>query len=473
MHPLARQSRLRVLIAPAAMRSAVIDATPAPTDSAVFEALPAPVLVCDHHGQVLRCNAAAREFLDSRRLVAERLRLWSGEPVQAGVDGRFAFSLPDGRPQAAQRRSLGDGFWVVQLQPAGEPVDGGGMLERRLEFERTVVAISAALMRAQRGALDACIDSCLGALGQFFEVDRCYLFRMSEDGQRMSNTHEWVADGVSREAANLQGIPAQTFPWLMRELQADRAVIVPRVCDLPAEASAERAEFEREGIQSIVLVPVPSGISLWGFAGFDGVHRPIDWTEDFELGLRLTAKMLANALQARELSDRLTTLAFQDPLTGLANRALLEDRLNRAQNRSRRSDSWLSLLLIDLDDFKQVNDDLGHAAGDQLLCEVSRRLRGVVRDCDTVARLGGDEFVLLLEDADEQVAGEIALRALSVLGEAWRQAGTGVERPMGASIGLACTRSGELDAGELLREADRAMYAAKYGGKNRIARPPA
>ena len=453
------------------MLQAVIPTPQEPSDQAVLDALPAAVLVCDRHGRVLRANAAARCFLESRRCELDGLRLWQTD-IETGIDGRFAWALPDGREQAALRRPLGAERWVVQLLPAGEPLDGGEALQRRLEFERTVVAISAALMRAQRGALDACIDSCLGALGQFFEVDRCYLFRMSEDGQQMSNTHEWVAEGISREAQNLQDVPAQRFPWLMRELQADRAVIVPRVADLPPEAFGEREEFEREGIQSIVLVPIPAGMSLWGFAGFDGVRRPVDWTEDFELGLRLTAKMLANALQSRELSERLTNLAFHDPLTGLANRALLEDRMHRAQARARRSQGWVSLLLIDLDDFKQVNDDLGHAAGDQLLREVGDRLQGVVRDSDTVARLGGDEFVLLLEEADETIASEIAARALESLGQPWQADGYPGLRRLGASIGLACAQSAMLDAGTLLREADRAMYVAKYGGKNRIARPP-
>lgn len=452
------------------MRPVVIALPALPCDSEILAAMPAAVLVCEAGGRVLWANPAAESLLSSRRCAMSGLRLWSGRPADERVDGRFSFRLPDGREQTAIRRPLPEGRWVVQLLPPGEPLDGGAVLERRLEFERTVVAISAAVMRAQRGALDGCIESCLGALGQFFEVDRSYLLRISDDGQRMRTTHEWVAKGIPRLAQSRQDTSVQRFPWLMRELQADRAVVVPRVEDLPPEAAAERAELERAQIQSIVLVPVPSGISLWGFAGFDGVRRPIDWTEDFELGLRLTAKMLANALQSRELSERLTNLAFHDPLTGLANRSLLEDRLSRSQARGKREQGWTSLLLIDLDDFKQVNDDLGHAAGDQLLREVGARLLEVVRDVDTVARLGGDEFVLLLEGADESTAREIAARALEALARPWHPDGGSALRRLGASIGLACAMSSALDPGALLREADRAMYRAKYSGKNRVAR---
>jgi diguanylate cyclase (GGDEF)-like protein len=441
------------------------------SDSQVLDALPVAVLVCAPDGEVLRSNAAARRLLPTHAVDSATLRPWA--PQHPPDDGaRLLCRLPDGRALAAQCRRLGDAGWVVQLEPVSEPAGAQDLLQRRLDFERTVVAISAALMRVRHAALDSCIDSCLGALGQFFGVDRCYLFRMSSDGQRMSNTHEWVAEGVSREAPNLQNVPARTFPWLLRELRADRTVAATSVAELPDAALAERTEFEREGIQSIVLVPIPSGASLWGFAGFDAVSRRIEWTEDFELGLRLTAKMLANALQSRELSERLTALAFHDPLTGLANRALLEDRLRRAQARARRNAGWISLLLIDLDDFKQINDDLGHAVGDQLLCEVARRLEEVVRDSDTVARLGGDEFVLLLEKADEAMAQHVAERALESLGVPWALEGCSEPRRIGASIGLACARATEVDAGTLLREADRAMYVAKYGGKNRIGRAP-
>jgi diguanylate cyclase (GGDEF)-like protein len=441
------------------------------SDREVLDALPAAVVVCAPDGRVLRANAAARSLLQARGCDPQALQIWSRER-RPDHGARLVCRLPDGEALAAQCWPIGDVGWVVQLDPLSEPATTADMLQRRLDFERTVVAISAALMRVRHGALDSCIDSCLGALGQFFGVDRCYLFRMSSDGQRMSNTHEWVAEGVSREAPNLQNVPARTFPWLLRELRADRAVAATSVADLPDEALAEREEFEREGIQSIVLVPIPSGASLWGFAGFDAVSRRVEWTEDYELGLRLTAKMLANALQSRELSERLTALAFHDPLTGLANRALLEDRLRRAQSRARRSAGWISLLLIDLDDFKQINDDLGHAVGDQLLCEVARRLQEVVRDSDTVARLGGDEFVLLLEKADEAMAQHVAERALESLGLPWELEGASVPRRMGASIGLACARATEVDAGALLREADRGMYVAKYGGKNRIGRAP-
>jgi len=340
-------------------------------------------------------------------------------------------------------------------------------LTRRLEFERAIVGISAALMRAGAPDLDACIEHALGTIGRFFDVDRAYVFRIPPHGASMSNTHEWVAQNISREAQNLQEIPVETFPWLMRILRADCNVIVPRVADLPPDAATEKAEFVREGIRSIIIVPMRISKALCGFVGFDAVRSEIDWTEDFALGLRLMAQMFASALEARELSARLTELAFHDPLTGLPNRKLLEDRLQRALARNRRRGGSLTLMLVDLDDFKLINDSMGHAAGDRLLCEVSDRLQAVIRDCDTVARLGGDEFVLLLEDADREHAEAVAQRMLVALACPLEIDGEWVV--VHSSIGIALADGSAMDGGELLRAADIAMYAAKAEGKNRHA----
>ena len=128
-------------------------------------------------------------------------------------------------------------------------------------------------------------------------------------------------------------------------------------------------------------------------------------------------------LNARDVTERvrleeeLTRQAFHDGLTGLANRGLFRDRLDQALARSERSRESLAVLLVDLDGFKQVNDSLGHDAGDELLKEVARRFGGVVRPNDTLARLGGDEFAVLVDGATEQHAIGVARRLLESLGE--------------------------------------------------------
>lgn len=170
--------------------------------------------------------------------------------------------------------------------------------------------------------------------------------------------------------------------------------------------------------------------------------------------------MLDLAAQA----EKLRTMAFQDPLTGLANRAVFNDGLGEALTEPRLK--TVDVLLLDLDDFKEVNDILGHKAGDDMLIEVARRLRGCAPTADVVARLGGDEFVVLLTACPD--ADAIAACIVRCLHVPLTINGT-VLRPS-LSLGLASLGKENVGASELLRQADIAMYAAKAAGKNRFLR---
>jgi len=163
-------------------------------------------------------------------------------------------------------------------------------------------------------------------------------------------------------------------------------------------------------------------------------------------------------------AEKLRTMAFQDPLTGLANRAVFNDGLVEALTEPRLK--AVDVLLLDLDDFKEVNDILGHQAGDDMLIEVARRLRGCVPTADVVARLGGDEFVVLLTACPD--ADAIAACIVRCLHVPVTINGT-VLRPR-LSLGLASLGQENVGASELLRQADIAMYAAKAAGKNRFLR---
>jgi diguanylate cyclase len=172
---------------------------------------------------------------------------------------------------------------------------------------------------------------------------------------------------------------------------------------------------------------------------------------------------LTDALAAREAMLR--HQAFHDGLTGLANRALFRDRLEHALVLNARAQHPLSLVFLDLDDFKVVNDTLGHGTGDELLVRVAERLTAVLRDGDTVARLGGDEFAVLIEDDGDPM--EIAHRALGVLREPFLVGGRSIE--VRASAGVCVLEPGDaVDADELLARSDTAMYAAKRSGKSRV-----
>ena len=174
---------------------------------------------------------------------------------------------------------------------------------------------------------------------------------------------------------------------------------------------------------------------------------------------------MRDASEQLELESQLRASALHDPLTGLPNRVLFADRIQQALQAATRDRGLVSVAYVDLDDFKEVNDTLGHAAGDELLVAVAGRLRGTLRTMDTAARLGGDEFAVLLHGvAERSEVVRIAERLLDALSEPHELGGQ--QRTALPSIGLSIADAGT-SAEDLMRQADAAMYAAKRAGKGR------
>ena len=204
-------------------------------------------------------------------------------------------------------------------------------------------------------------------------------------------------------------------------------------------------------------------------------HERHGWREVEALGTNaLEDESIAGlVLNIRDISERKAFLAelehqaFHDTLTGLPNRALFRDRVGHALARQRRDHLPVAVLFLDIDDFKNVNDSLGHAAGDEVLRELGRRLEDCMRTVDTAARLGGDEFAILIHEAESELqAIEIAHRVMDALRVAISLDGR--DLTIATSIGIAFSDQGaasDRDADELLRNADTAMYMAKENGK--------
>ncbi|AUN94904.1 sensor domain-containing diguanylate cyclase [Pseudazoarcus pumilus] len=181
------------------------------------------------------------------------------------------------------------------------------------------------------------------------------------------------------------------------------------------------------------------------------------WSE--EEGVRIGVARDVTALTQAETELRF--LAHHDPLTGLTNRSLLNDRLDSALRSARRRRSGVALLFLDVNDFKEINDIHGHAAGDRVLCAIARRLEGCVRETDTVARMGGDEFTILLTDIESADAvSEKVERILAVMAEPLGEEFGAIRMPS-CSIGVACYPEDGEDADTLMSHADTEMYRLK------------
>jgi diguanylate cyclase (GGDEF)-like protein len=246
---------------------------------------------------------------------------------------------------------------------------------------------------------------------------------------------------------------------------ATGAAVVVR--DAATEDRFDVAGLRVRAIASGVTVPVAGeGEEPFGVLGLYAT-APRAFDDDDLAFLQSVANVLTGALRRLAAEQGLRHQALHDPLTQLPNRALLLDRLRLAVARRRREPTWVAVLHLDVDDFKAINDSLGHAAGDELLRALAPRLSDALRPSDTLARLGGDEFAILCEGLDEVTeSAAIAERLLAVVARAVEVSGVQL-RPT-ASIGIALTGPGTANDGEdLLRDAGVAMYRAKHAGRGR------
>lgn len=225
------------------------------------------------------------------------------------------------------------------------------------------------------------------------------------------------------------------------------------------------------------VMNVQAQATLTDYEGAPAVH--VAWRDITEQ--KRTALLQRESRARMQVADKVLQLAFQDMLTGLPNRRVLVDRVNLARAESKRSGRYAALLLLDLDNFKPLNDTHGHAAGDVLLIEVARRLQQCVRETDLVVRFGGDEFVVLLNALSPGLttSAQLATAVAEKISESLKQpyvlevqdalhAVSMVEHRCTASIGLALFLNDHADHDEILKWADTAMYKAKKSGKNRI-----
>lgn len=253
-----------------------------------------------------------------------------------------------------------------------------------------------------------------------------------------------------------QGISGQA-------LRRDRAVYVP---DYPADASA-MPEYIATGLKASLVIPVhgPDGINgILAISWF--ASQPPEVSEEQLQFAQLLGDMLGAAWYRMGIEIHLEHIATRDALTGVPNRYQLEERLQTACARAQRDQRTLALILLDIDGFKEVNDSLGHQAGDRLLREIVTRLHDVLRASDTIVRLAGDEFILLLENLhSRRDLEDILHRVLIAL-----NIRMGIDQQqiqVTASAGVTTYPHDDVDVLELIHHADQAVYRAKSQGGNR------
>lgn len=278
---------------------------------------------------------------------------------------------------------------------------------------------------------------------------------------------------IERAAPLLEGVPRKSSAQALRLLQSQADALRVRLYQQVIAAHDLRLLRSRQMIDEVARINLYFA-ALSAFVVVLGAGWALSAVRNLKLSTRRQDEL---AMEVEESSFS----ASHDFLTGLANRRLLFDQLSHAVAYSKRNDSCGALIMIDLDNFKPVNDCYGHEAGDLLLKEMARRIKQCVRDVDTVARVGGDEFVVLLSQVDGQPADVaaaasviahkllVAVSAPCVLTLSEGKADAEiVTHSCTASFGVQVFSKDDCDVDELLKRADVAMYRAKQGGANRV-----
>ena len=178
-------------------------------------------------------------------------------------------------------------------------------LEYRIRFESLISSISTHFIHLSSDRIDMGINYALHAIGEFEKVDRAYIFLFSPDQGFVENSHEWCSLGVEPQIQSLKEILVSRYPWFMKRIRAFETIYIPKVSEMPDEAQAERKEFERKKIQSLVIVPLVHRGSLRGYLGFDFVNRQKEWSDEVIELLRIVGEMFINALERKKVDQAL------------------------------------------------------------------------------------------------------------------------------------------------------------------------
>jgi diguanylate cyclase (GGDEF)-like protein len=517
--------RVSLLVASAAEKGGVIvgdlspeylwggaDQFPVATDFCIYEEGSRTVLYCPVAATAGAIDAV--EAASSRSAIASVRWLLGGEPQRAIAWGQFlraGFGTPDwvfvaSQPESFQLRPVREfrqayvpvvalallliaWFTIRQSRSILEPV--GRLAERARAVARNEFGARLDMKRADEfGELAGAFDHMSAKLGSQFatitalaEIDRLILATLDTDQvvrTALRRLREILpAEGfaialfdrhATDQALTYLGTGPAGAPEILvakRREERTRRLLEERGAGLWLAQDGEwpgfLASLRERGARTAYLHPIVWRDSLCGAFAIGWRDASAAGREHEHLA-REFADRIAVAVSSAWRDEQLYVQAHFDALTGLPNRMLFRDRLEREMMRCQREAGRLSVLFIDLDNFKTVNDSWGHTAGDEVLQEAARRITGCVRGSDTVSRLGGDEFTVLLTRIQQpQQASRVAGQIAAALAAEFRAAGHPAY--LSASIGIASYPGDGENAEDLLRNADTAMYRAKGSGR--------
>lgn len=281
----------------------------------------------------------------------------------------------------------------------------------------------------------------------------------------MTYSNERTKKGIQKEMGSLKERSVKDFTWWFDQFKINQLINIESVKDMPNEAGPEKEELERQGVQSVLAVPIMENGRIYAFIGIDSVARQKKWTAEEINMLQILANILKNVLTPIQIDKQTKFMAYNDGLTKLPNRFLFMESVNKAIHLGDTQDKNFAVIFVDLDGFKAVNDSLGHRGGDILLKKVAADLKASVSAEDIVARFAGDEFLILVNNLESQKEIEkLADKLIDLFSEEFSVMNQ--EFIVTASIGIVNYLGEGETAESMIRSADMAMYQAKMQGKN-------
>jgi len=431
------------------------------------------IAIVERDGRVLWASPASERLLGYSPEIPEGAKFYFWDVVHPDDLHLSRAGLAEAQQQPGVplevegRGHHADGTWrwfvTTITDLSDDPAVGGIVLNvHDITRLRGLATQEAALARLGQRALSGLTVADLAAetvvaIVEVLDVDLAFHAQIGPGGEEL----------LVRASAGRIGGPSDALPigphthW-GQALATTATLAFPK----PGEPAVGSDALLAAGIVGGMTVGIAAGGEPFGvLGGYAAAQREFRLDEtDF---LRGAANVLASAIERRQFERDLEHQMLHDRLTGLPNRMGLEDPLGRALRRGKRRDGCVTVLLVDLDDFKGVNDSLGHAAGDVLLQAVATRIGGAISPADTLARFGGDEFVVVVEHDIQTPDGATAIaeRVLAAL-QAPFQVTPDHELFVTASIGIALGADADVDPATLISEADLAMYRAKRRGGN-------
>ncbi len=396
----------------------------------------------------------------------------AGNAARAGLQSAFAFPVLVGRAVLGvmeffnRQIHQADELLLRSLRSLGSQI--GQFYQRKQIEARQAMEHVVTRLLAESGTFDEAMPKIIQTICETLGWDYGGYWSLDEQKQVFRCTETWITPslnaaefvGLTLEITNASGTGGA---GVIRRVLASAEPIW--VADVTQDTGFWRGAIAAKiGLRSAFAFPILIGREIIGVMEFfsHNIRQPDEILIETARSIGI---QIGQFRQRKQAEERIQYLAYYDGLTGLPNRTLFSQRLNHALAQAQRYKKALAVLFIDLDRFKNINDTLGHEAGDSLLQEMAKRLADCLRESDTVARLGGDEFVVLLEEvADPKYAANVARKIIAAALNPFLLKGG--EYHITASIGISTYPDDGEDEQTLMKHADIAMYLAKDHGKN-------